>query len=125
MNQNLSNSAKRVQDYLNEKGFTFDVKEMPDSSRTAQEAADAIGCTLGQIAKSLIFKNKETGELVLIIASGSNRVDVSKIEQAENIRLSQANAKQVREITGYAIGGIPRVAHNETLKTYKDQDPKQ
>lgn len=78
----LSNSAQRVQDALAEKGVSLQVVELPDTTRTAQEAADAIGCTVGQIAKSLIFKGKESGRPVLVIASGDNRVDIKKIAAA-------------------------------------------
>ena len=122
MASNLSDSAKRVQDYLLVRGFSFEVKELPGSTRTAQEAADSIGCAVAQIAKSLVFRDKETGLPVLVIASGSNRVDVAKIEKKAGLKLGKADGGFVKEKTGYAIGGIPPVGHNEPLKTILDID---
>lgn len=121
---NLKDSAKRVQDYLIDKGFTFEVKELPGSTRTAQEAADSIGCTVSQIAKSLVFREKETDLPILVIASGSNRVDVKKIEQVTGLKLGKADGKYVKEKVGYAIGGVPPVGHNEPLETILDPDLK-
>ena len=72
MKLKLSNSAKRVQEFLTQMGYSFKVRELPDSTRTAQEAADSIGCTVAQIAKSLVFKKKTTDRPILVIASGSN-----------------------------------------------------
>jgi prolyl-tRNA editing enzyme YbaK/EbsC (Cys-tRNA(Pro) deacylase) len=118
----LSNSAKRVQDYLSAMGFLFDVKELPGSTRTAQEAADSIGCRVAQIAKSLVFKEKKTARPVLVVASGANRVDVNKIQQTLGLKLGKADAAFVRERVGYAIGGIPPAAHNEPLETLLDAD---
>jgi len=118
----LSNSANRVQNFLSEKGFSFDVKELPGSTRTAQEAADSIGCEVAQIAKSLVFKEKDTNLPVLVIASGSNRVDVAKIEKETGLKLGKADGNYVKERVGYAIGGIPPVGHNEPLETILDED---
>lgn len=122
MTSKLSDSAKRVQDFISAQGFSFAVKELPGSTRTAQEAADSIGCTVAQIAKSLIFREMETGQPILVIASGSNRVDVVKIEQATGLRLGKADGSYVKERVGYAIGGVPPVGHNEPLQTILDRD---
>ncbi|MBC8017248.1 MAG: YbaK/EbsC family protein [Verrucomicrobia bacterium] len=124
MTSKLSDSANRVQDYLTEKGFSFEVRELPGSTRTAQEAADSIGCEVAQIAKSLVFREKETNLPVLVIASGSNRVDLAKIESGTGLKLGKADANFVREHVGFAIGGIPPVAHNEPLETILDPDLK-
>ena len=124
MTNELSTSAKRVQDFLTEKGFSFNVREFPDSTRTSQDAANAIGCEVGQIAKSLIFKETNSEQPVLIIASGSNRVDMNKVQQSENLVLGRANGKFVKEKVGFAIGGIPPVAHNQPLHTLLDEDLK-
>jgi prolyl-tRNA editing enzyme YbaK/EbsC (Cys-tRNA(Pro) deacylase) len=120
----LSNSAKRVQEYLSANGFSFEVRELPRSTRTAQEAADSIGCTVPQIAKSLVFKEKKTDRPILVIASGSNRVDVKKIQSTMGIKIGIADGKFVKERVGYAIGGIPPVGHNEPLETLLDRDLK-
>ncbi len=124
MASELRDSAKRVQDYLLAKGFSFEVKELPGSTRTAKEAADSIGCTVSQIAKSLVFREKETDLPILVIASGSNRVDVKKIEQSTGLKLGKADGKYVKDRVGYAIGGVPPVGHNTPLKTILDPDLK-
>lgn len=124
MESELSNSAKRVQDFLSEKGFSFDVKELPGSTRTAQEAADSIGCTVAQIAKSLVFKEKKTDRPILVIASGSNRVDVKKIRESLGLQLGKADGRYVKDRVGFAIGGVPPVGHNEPLETLLDKDLK-
>ncbi len=122
MSSVLRNSAHRVQNFLVEKGFSFEVKELPGSTRTAQEAADSIGCEVAQIAKSLVFREKETNLPILVIASGSNRVDVAKIENETGLKLGKADGNYVKEKVGYAIGGIPPVGHNEPLETILDED---
>jgi prolyl-tRNA editing enzyme YbaK/EbsC (Cys-tRNA(Pro) deacylase) len=124
MASKLSDSANRVQDFLLEKGFSFEVKELPSLTRTAQEAADSIGCSVAQIAKSLVFREKETNFPILVIASGSNRVDLAKIEKETGLKLGKADGNYVKERVGYAIGGVPPVGHNEPLETILDTDLK-
>ena len=120
----LRESAKRVQDYLIDKGFAFEVKELDSSTRTAQEAADSVGCEVGQIAKSLVFKNKMDDEPIMIIASGTNRVDLKKVEAATGFKLGNADGAYVKEKVGYTIGGVPPVAHATPLVTILDPDLK-
>ena len=122
MTSKLRDSAKRVQEFLFAKSFSFDVAELPGSTRTAQEAADSIGCTVAQIAKSLIFREMESDRPILVIASGSNRVDVAKIEKATGLKLGKADGAYVKERVGYAIGGIPPAGHSEPLETILDTD---
>ena len=124
MASGLSDSAKRVQDFLLAKGFSSEVKELPGSTRTAQDAADSIGCAVSQIAKSLVFREKHTNLPILVIASGSNRVDVKKIETSTGLKLGRADGKYVKERVGYAIGGVPPVGHSEPLQTILDPDLK-
>ena len=124
MSTALSDSAKRVQDFLHAKGFSFEVKELPGSTRTAQEAADSIGCSVSQIAKSLVFKDTETDRPILVIASGSNRVDVMKIQKSTRLKLGRADGNYVKNRVGYAIGGVPPVGHIEPLETILDPDLK-
>ena len=124
MESKLSDSAKRVQDFLSAKGYSFKVRELPGSTRTAQEAADSIGCAVAQIAKSLVFREKGTSLPILVIASGSNRVDLAKIERETGLRLGKADGNFVKEKVGYVIGGIPPVGHNEPLETILDPDLK-
>jgi len=81
MGKELSASAKKVQDALKSLGISCEVVELPSSTRTAQEAADSVGCEVGQIVKSLIFKAKETDRAILVVASGSNRVNEKKLSE--------------------------------------------
>ncbi len=124
MTDNLKASSQRVQDYLLQHGAHFVVRELPDSTRSAEEAARALGCDTAQIAKSLIFKDAQSGRPVLVVASGSNRVCADKIAAATGLKLAKADAKFVREQVGYAIGGVPPVAHTDKVITLLDPDLK-
>lgn len=118
----LSPSAQKVQDKLRILGFDCTVIEFVESTRTSAEAATRIGCTLGQIAKSLVFRGQATGKPILVIASGSNRVDEAKISQYFREPIGRADADFVRATTGFAIGGVPPVGHVHPLETYLDED---
>jgi prolyl-tRNA editing enzyme YbaK/EbsC (Cys-tRNA(Pro) deacylase) len=122
MSKPLSKSARRVQDALDKQGKAFQVMELPDSTRTAVEAAQAVGCQLGQIVKSLVFKAKRSSRPVLVIASGANRVDERKIEALIGEPLGKANADFVRSSTGFAIGGVPPVGHDKEMPVFIDND---
>ena len=111
----LPRAAARVQAALDSAGIETRVVELPQSTRTAAEAAQACGCEVAQIAKSLVFTGAD-GEAVLVITSGINRVDEKRLG------LQRAGADFVREKTGYAIGGIPPVGLNNPLRTFIDQD---
>lgn len=118
----LKKSAQKVQNALDEFGLGLQVVELPDSTRTAQEAADAIGCTVAQIAKALIFKGKTSQQPILIMASGINRVNEQAIQEQIKEKLQKADADFVLEHTGFAIGGVPPVGLRKTIATYIDQD---
>ena len=120
MPSNLRESAARVQDFLTAKGFSFEVKELSSSTRTAQAAADSVGCAVGQIAKSLVFREKKTNRPILVIASGANRVDLKKIKHATGLKLSRADGNFVKDNVGFAIGGVPPAGHKEPLETILD-----
>jgi len=122
MSKTLSASAQRFQAALKGLGFSLQVVELPDSTRTAVEAAQAIGCQLGQIVKSLVFKAKRSERPVLVIASGTNRVNERAIEALIGEPLGKADADFVRQRTGFVIGGVPPVGHTEPLLTFVDQD---
>lgn len=122
MEADLRGSARRVQEFLAAKGFAFEVKELGSSTRTAVEAADSVGCSVAQIAKSLVFAEKGTDTPVLVIASGANRVDLKKIRRATGLNLKSANGNFVKEKVGFAIGGVPPVGHLTPLKTILDPD---
>lgn len=114
-------SALRVQEAL---GAGFRVLEFPASTRTAAEAAEAIGCTVAQIAKSILFR-AESGRPVLVVACGTNRVDEKKVGALLGERIGRADAEFVREATGYAIGGVPPVAHATPPAVLLDRDLEQ
>lgn len=118
----LSPSARKVQETLNRLGFACRVLEFAESTRTAQEAADRVGCRLGQIVKSLIFKGLESGKPVLVLTSGSNRVDEKRISFYAGEPIGRADADFVRAISGFAIGGVPPVGHLQKMETYLDED---
>jgi prolyl-tRNA editing enzyme YbaK/EbsC (Cys-tRNA(Pro) deacylase) len=118
----LSASAQKVQQALTTKGLKCKVLEMPDTTRTAEEAAAAIGCRVEQIAKSVIFKTRRTNQPILVIASGSNRVNEKRLAELVGEPLGKADPAFVRERTGFAIGGVPPVGHVEQLRTLIDQD---
>jgi prolyl-tRNA editing enzyme YbaK/EbsC (Cys-tRNA(Pro) deacylase) len=118
----LSASAQKVQDALKTLGMSLEVVELPGSTRTAIEAAQAVDCQVGQIVKSLVFKTKRGEKPILVIASGANRVDERKIEALIDEPLGKADADFVRQRTGFVIGGVPPVGHVEKLETFIDQD---
>ncbi|MDH3473435.1 MAG: YbaK/EbsC family protein [Rhodospirillales bacterium] len=118
----LKPSARRVKAALAALGFGFEVREFPASTRTSAEAAAAVGCRLGQIAKSLVFRAKTSGRPVLVIASGANRVDEKKLGRLLGEKIGRADAGFVRAKTGFAIGGVPPVGHAEPPATLIDRD---
>ena len=119
---NLKRSAQLVQDALRAKGLSCEVKELPDTTRSAKEAAKAIGCEVAEIAKSLVFRNIDQDVPVLVIASGPNRVDEAKISEILTCDIEMASPDYVRESTGFAIGGVPPLGHKTPLTTLIDQD---
>ena len=111
-------SALRVQAVL---GEAYQVLEFDAGTRTAADAAAAIGCTVAEIAKSLVFK-AASGRAVLVVASGVNRVDEKKVALLVGEKIARADADFVREKTGFAIGGVPPVGHVEAPVTLIDAD---
>ena len=122
MSEPLSESAQKIQDALNRHGVICEVMELPGSTRTAQEAAQAIGCHVEQIAKSLVFRGKSTNRPVLVVASGVNRVNEKKLRDLLSEPVKKADAEFVREHTGFAIGGVPPIGHSEPLEIFIDED---
>jgi prolyl-tRNA editing enzyme YbaK/EbsC (Cys-tRNA(Pro) deacylase) len=96
--------------------------ELPGSTRTALEAAQAIGCRVEQIAKSLVFQGKTTNRPVLVVASGVNRVNEKKLRDLLSEPVKKADAEFVREHTGFAIGGVPPAGLSKPLETFIDED---
>lgn len=122
MTDPLSPSAQRVQDALRALGYPYEVTESAAPSRTAAEAAALVGCRVGQIAKSLVFRRVRTGRAVLVVTSGANRVDEARLAEALGEPVEKADAAFVRARTGFAIGGVPPVGHVEPLEAFVDED---
>lgn len=118
----LSDAAQRVQDTLRARGFANTVIELAAPVRTAKDAADAVGCEVAQIVKSLVFRGQTSGRGVLVETCGANRVDVAKVAAACGESVAMADPKFVREATGFAIGGIPPVGHTSEMHTLIDRD---
>jgi len=118
----LKESAERVQSHLRDMGFDHRVVELPDSTRTAEEAAAAIGCEVAQIAKSIIFRLSGSNEPVLVVASGVNRVNEKLVSSSLNVKLKKADADFVRKHTGFVIGGVAPIGHLESITTIIDED---
>jgi len=118
----LPPAAQRVQDKLSALGHAGRVRVMPSSTRTSAEAAAAIGCTVAEIAKSLIFRAKPSGRAVLVIASGINRVDEKKVAALIGEGIGKADAEFVRSRTGFVIGGVPPLGHDTPPIVLIDRD---
>lgn len=118
----LSQSAQKVQDQLIKLGFEIQVQELPDSTRTSAEAAQAVGCQVAQIVKSLVFRGEKSGQPVLVLASGANRVNEKTIGTLLGEPIVKADPDFVRQQTGFVIGGVPPVGHAQKLRTFIDQN---
>ena len=112
----LPRAARRVREALAAAGVDAEIVVLEDSTRTAPEAAAAVGCELGAIVKTLVFRRSGDGSPVLVLVSGANRADEAALG------VERADASFVREVTGYAIGGIPPVGHATPLETLVDPD---
>lgn len=127
MSIELPPSARKVADAASGHGLTLDIIEYPDGTRTAADAAAAVGCEVDQIVKSMIFSalgnesGETSGELVLALTSGGNRVDGDALATLAAVaRCGRADVDAVRATTGYAIGGVPPFGHQTSLRTWVD-----
>lgn len=116
----MSKSLKRVTAALNDCGLAITPIEMDAQTRTAQQAADAIGCDIDQIAKSIIFQGQNNDKLYLFVTAGGNQVDLDLAQQAAGEALQKADAAAVRKQTGFAIGGVSPVGHLNPIKCFID-----
>lgn len=117
-----SQSVQKIQDLLHKLGYPIQVRKVEQTTRTAVEAAETLGVTVGQIVKSLVFCTKQSNQPILVIASGSNRINEKKLGQLLGESIKRPDAAYVREVTGFAIGGIPPVGHEQPMKTFVDKD---
>jgi len=120
----LKKSSQKILDYLNQNNAQTKILQFQETTKTSQDAANQIKCQVAQIAKSLVFQIKNSDELILIIASGSNRVNTKKVEKIINAKITRADPTYIKQETGFTIGGIPPFAHNKKLKTLLDKDLK-
>jgi prolyl-tRNA editing enzyme YbaK/EbsC (Cys-tRNA(Pro) deacylase) len=122
MEQALSKSARRVQETLERLGFPCRVLQLEQSSRSADEAALAVGCQVGQIVNSLVFKGESSGNALLALVSGANRADEELLAREFGEAVGKAEASFVRQQTGFAIGGVAPLGHPQPLVTLIDED---
>lgn len=120
--ENLPSSVLRVAEAARNLGLDVEIRLMTETTRTAEEAAQACGTTPAQIVKSLIFEGRDSGRPLLFLVSGKNRVDEKAVAGRIGEKLKRPDAQRVRDITGYAIGGIPPIGHPTQLKAYVDPD---
>jgi len=117
----LSASAQKVQDAIRARGLDLTVIELAVPVRTAADAAREVGCEVAQIAKSIIFR-AASGRGVLVITSGSNRVNEQRVTELIGEAIGRASPDFVREVTGFAIGGVPPLGHATEMITLIDED---
>jgi prolyl-tRNA editing enzyme YbaK/EbsC (Cys-tRNA(Pro) deacylase) len=115
-------STYRVKAAAEAAGLSIEVREMPQSTRTAAEAAAACGASVAQIVKSLVFRKADSGDAVLLLVSGKNRVDQTAIAGVVGERLERIDADGVRKLTGFAIGGVAPLGSQTPLATFMDAD---
>lgn len=118
----LPASAEIVRQAAARAGLEISIVEVPGTARTAQDAADSVGSTVGQIVKSLVFRGKDSGKPYLLLVSGDNRVDEKAVARDLGEGLARPDATYVREVTGFAIGGIPPLGHAQPMAIYMDED---
>jgi prolyl-tRNA editing enzyme YbaK/EbsC (Cys-tRNA(Pro) deacylase) len=114
-------SVDRVAAALDDLGLGGRVRELPESTRTAAEAGAALGCEVGQIVKSLVFRVPSSDEAVLVLASGSTRVDVARLAAVLDAPVEHGSGAFVRERTGFAIGGVAPVGLTAPVRTYVER----
>lgn len=117
----MSKSVKRVSAALEALGIEAEVVRMPETTRSAAEAAAACGCDVGQIVKSLIFEGASSGALKLVLLSGAHELDMARCEAVFGEALQRADPKRVRAETGFAIGGVSPVGHLAPIETWMDE----
>jgi prolyl-tRNA editing enzyme YbaK/EbsC (Cys-tRNA(Pro) deacylase) len=116
----MSDSVERVRAALLAAGHADTISEFPEGTRTSQDAANAIGCTVAQIAKSIVLRAGD--QVVLVIASGANRVDLAKVSALIGAPVKSADGRWVRDVTGFAIGGVPPIGHESAIRIFIDAD---
>jgi len=116
----MSRSRARVEAAAEALGLTVSYRDMPSSTRTAAQAAEACDCAVGQILKSLVFMRIDTGALVLLLIAGDRQADLDAADATIGSALTRADAQRVRAETGFAIGGVAPIGHLSALDVYMD-----
>jgi prolyl-tRNA editing enzyme YbaK/EbsC (Cys-tRNA(Pro) deacylase) len=116
----MSKSVKRVARVLQDSGLSAEIVEMPESTRSAAEAAAVVGCVVDQIAKSIIFRGEDSGTALLFLTAGGNLVDPARATALAGETLGKADAALVRAQTGFAIGGVSPVGHLNPIRAFFD-----
>jgi prolyl-tRNA editing enzyme YbaK/EbsC (Cys-tRNA(Pro) deacylase) len=114
-------SMERVAQDAERLGLQIELRVMDQSTRTAEDAAEACGCTVGQIVKSLVFENADTGALALLLVSGSHNADLEYISSRYGLNLKRCDGRRVRDETGFAIGGVAPIGHKTPVATWLDE----
>jgi len=114
-------SMERVARDAERLGLEIELRVMDQSTRTAEDAAAACGCEVGQIVKSLVFENADTGALVLLLVSGNHNADLEHVSATYGLTLKRCDGRRVRDETGFAIGGVAPVGHKAEISTYMDE----
>ncbi|HOQ51882.1 MAG TPA: YbaK/EbsC family protein [Candidatus Atribacteria bacterium] len=122
MSGEVKSGVNRFREVLEKVGLSSRIVEFSCSTRSSEEAAQAIGCEIGQIVKSLVFEGAHTHRPFLVLASGENRVNEKQLECLVGEPVCKGDAQFVREKTGFAIGGVPPLGHKEKIETFIDQD---
>lgn len=114
-------SIERVAAEAERLGLDIEVKTFEQSTRTAEEAAEACGCDVAQIVKSLVFVDADTGALVLVLVSGAHALDTAFVDERHGLRLERCDTRRVRSETGFAIGGVAPIGHLTPIRVLMDE----
>jgi prolyl-tRNA editing enzyme YbaK/EbsC (Cys-tRNA(Pro) deacylase) len=114
-------SMARVARAAKDAGLEIRILKMAQSTRTAEEAAEAAGCDVSQIVKSLVFENTSTKKLELMLVSGSHNADMDYISERYGLSFARCDVRRVREETGFAIGGVAPIGHLSPIRIYMDR----
>ena len=116
-----SPSVARVREALFRYGLSAEIVELPGAARTARAAAEFLGCDIGQIANSLVFRAETSDSAVLVMSSGAKRVDTARLAALIRERVVKADAEFVRRQTGFVIGGVAPVGHSDTARKFVER----
>jgi prolyl-tRNA editing enzyme YbaK/EbsC (Cys-tRNA(Pro) deacylase) len=116
----MAGSIDRVNRAAHDAGLNIEIRRMGESTRTAQDAANQCGCAVAQIVKSLIFEGETSGRLVLFLVSGDRQLDLTKASGLAGEKLKRADARRIRDETGFAIGGVSPIGHKVAIEAYAD-----